>query len=77
MDLKQRTLETLDWPVVLSALAGHARTHQGAARAAEPEFVDTAEAATVRYAAVAEVLKVPPAGRRGARLAHSPRQLAR
>jgi len=58
MDLKQRTLETLDWPVVLSALAEHARTHQGAARALEAEFVDTVDEAVSRYAVVAEILQV-------------------
>ena len=58
MDLRQRTLETLDWPVVMTALASHTRTFQAADRAAEPDFVETVDAANERYAAVAEVLRV-------------------
>ena len=38
MDLHRRTLEALDWPYVLDALAEHARTEAGAwaARNLEP-----------------------------------------
>lgn len=58
MDLDHATLRALDWPAVLAALAGHARTQLGAARARSLPLVRTADAARRLYHAVAEVLAV-------------------
>ena len=58
MDLDHATLGALDWPVVLDALAGHARTRLGAERASTLPLVKTVEAARRRYRAVEEVLAV-------------------
>lgn len=56
MDLDAATLRALDWPAVLTALARHARTTLGAARAQTLELVNTPDAARRHYRAVAEVL---------------------
>ena len=58
MDLDHATLGALDWPVVLTALAGHARTRLGAERAQVLSLVRSVEAARRRYRAVEEVLAV-------------------
>ena len=55
MDLDDATLRALDWPAVLAALAAHARTSLGAARARALPLVATADAARRHYRAVAEV----------------------
>ncbi len=51
MDLHARTLDALDWPVVLGALARHARTSLGAEAAAGLPLLD--EVADIRRAYVA------------------------
>ncbi len=62
MDLVARTLDALDWPVVLDRLAACTRTRRGAATAlASPLAVTRGEIAH-RYAAVTEVLALETAG---------------
>lgn len=58
MDLDDATLRALDWPAVLAALAGHARTLSGAERARGLPLVRSADAARRLYRAVSEVVAV-------------------
>lgn len=60
----QHTLSALDWPVVLDALARHARTMRGARAARRPDLAADLEAVTARYAAVAEVRLLELTGER-------------
>ncbi len=53
--MNPRTLEALDWPLVLEALARHARTLRGMEAARQPDFADSADDVLARYEAVAEV----------------------
>lgn len=53
-----RTLETLDWGVVMHALAGHARTIMGQQAALIADLGDSREAVLLRYAAVAEAMRL-------------------
>ncbi len=55
MELQQRSLTVLDWPVVLEALARHARTLRGASLARQTDLAVDAEQVRERYEAVAEV----------------------
>lgn len=54
-DAMHRTLQALDWAVVLERLAHHCRTLRGARAAVEPDFAPHREATLERYAAVEEV----------------------
>lgn len=51
-----RTLQTLDWPDVLSALSLHAQTLRGQRTAKTPIFASTLQEASTQYSAVQEVL---------------------
>lgn len=64
MDLHQRTLDALDWPVLLRALAGHARTLRGAAAARRGALAASAVEARARYAAVEELQALEELGDR-------------
>ena len=55
MDLSTRTLEALDWPVLLARLAWHCRTLAGASAAVQPDLADSPAAVRRRYACVQEV----------------------
>lgn len=55
MDLHLRTLEALDWSVILERLAYHAHTLAGARQARQPSFAENATACRRRYAEVKEV----------------------
>ncbi len=56
MDLSQRTLEALDWPYVLGALASHARTAAGRRAALELDLFDELAAIHRTLDAVGEAL---------------------
>lgn len=56
--IDDRTLQTLDWAVVLRALAGTARTTLGQAAALRPDFAETREDAVRRFDAVAEATRL-------------------
>ena len=62
VDLDARTLTALDWPVLLDALAGHARTLRGAAAARRGELAQDARDARARLAAVQEVWSLEEVG---------------
>jgi DNA mismatch repair protein MutS2 len=62
--MSDRTLATLDWDVLLAALARHARTTRGLARAADLVLAGTAQEARDRYVEVAEVLLAEEEGDR-------------
>ena len=55
MDLSTRTLEALDWPVLLARLAWHCRTLAGATAALLPDLAESPAAVRRRYASVQEV----------------------
>ena len=62
MDLHARTLDALDWPVVLGHLARHARTLRGKAAAERGDLADHRDAVLCQYAAVDELLLLQEAG---------------
>ncbi|MDP2315843.1 MAG: Smr/MutS family protein [Pseudomonadota bacterium] len=62
--MSDRTLGALDWDVLLAALARHARTTRGMARAAELGLAATAQEVRDRYAEVAEVRAAEEEGER-------------
>lgn len=62
--MSDRTLAALDWGVILAALARHARTPRGVARAEVLGLATSAAEARDRYAEVAEVLAVEEEGDR-------------
>ncbi len=62
--MSDRTLGALDWDVLLAALARHARTPRGMARAEELVLAASAQEARERYAEVAEVRAVEEEGER-------------
>lgn len=64
MDLDQRSRSALDWPVVLDALARHARTLRGARAALRLELTADPALVNARYAAAAEVRALEAAGDR-------------
>jgi DNA mismatch repair protein MutS2 len=56
--IDERTLETLDWEVVLRALSGQARTVLGQAAAMRPDFAPSRDDAVARFDAVAEATRL-------------------
>ncbi|MEL6342964.1 MAG: Smr/MutS family protein [Myxococcota bacterium] len=56
--IDERTLETLDWDVVLRALSALARTPLGQRAAARPDFATSREDVLERYQAVSEVIRL-------------------
>lgn len=64
MDLPLRTLQTLDWPRVLDALAARARTRHGAEAVASLSLLDDLDDITLAHDQVAEVLAVEADGSR-------------
>ncbi len=62
--MSDRTLSALDWDVVLAALARHARTTRGMARASQLALAAGVSEVRERYAEVAEVLDAEAEGDR-------------
>ncbi|MBN1334714.1 MAG: Smr/MutS family protein [Deltaproteobacteria bacterium] len=62
MDLAARTLDALDWPVVIERLAAAARTRRGSRAARVAPLACTREEVASRYTAVAEILAFERAG---------------
>lgn len=57
-----RTLEALDWALVIDALARHARTPRGAEAARKPDFASSADEVIARYEAIAEIWAIEREG---------------
>lgn len=64
MDLQDRTLAALDWPVVLEALSRHARTTRGAVRARLPRLSQDLAEIEARYQVVVEIRDLEIVGER-------------
>ena len=62
MDLPHHSLQALDWPVLLDALAGCTRTHRGARAARGLALLGSVEEIRACYRAVAEVLSLRESG---------------